>query len=1655
MKQFIRFALGVLCLVATPYFASAQAGDYSLTVSSGTFSPLGASATNVPSIEADTDTEIIGIGFDFDFEGITYDTIVASSNGIISFNPSASSNTTNNLDNVAAGSRPLLAPLWDDLDGRAPNNGSKANYLLSGTAPNRVFTFEWIGYEWNWVSSDSTVSFQVKLYEGTNEIEFIYNNNGKIANNPSASIGLTGLNTFLSLSGLGSGTVSTSNTVETSNIDTVVTGQIFRFIPPACPSVSLNSFTNITGDSLTINWTGNGSGPWYVNWGPTGFSQGSPTSNYDTTTTVSLTVGGLNSGTTYDFYISEDCGGGNQSNWAGPFSATTAYSPSYLEDWSAGYPGPDFSETNGLVGEPSNLSGTSSNWTEDGMGNMGSTGAAKINIFGSGVDEWLIGPSIDLGNGSTSYQAEFDAALTTWNQTSSNTLGSDDTVRFIISTDNGMTWNRSNTLIMFTSSDNIPNGTGAHYVADLSSYTGIVKFAFYAESTSSNADNDFFVDNFQVRVPPSCPTPSQLALVRVATDSAIVNWISSETAFNVEYGVAPYTQGTGGNVIAVTDTFAVINGLLPNTEYEFYVQSDCSAGGGGLSAFSSSQTFRTPCAPYNAPYTEDFDGSSWSPLTTYDACWTVNPNSGFRWQVEDATTGSSDTGPDNDFSGTGNYVYTEATSGGTGDTAFIYSPMVNVSAVANPYLTFRYHMYGSNMGTLNVDFFDGATWQNAVFTITGQQHASGSATWTEGTVNIDGLTRVSDTIQIRFAGIRGNGFRSDMAVDQFRIAQAPACPSPSFDSISAITSTGATINWTSFSGNSNIEWGPAGFNQGSGTGNVILNTSPSNSLTGLTPNTCYDVYIQDTCGASGVSNWIGPFQFCTPVTCPAPSNLGIDPSTLTINSVDLVWTPGGNASNWIVEYGTTGFAPNTGAGTVVIANNDTLNISSLSPGTEYDYYVIDSCGIGDVSTISGPFSFVTAFTTNYLDDFNANGTPFAWLEADGRLTSNTVFTSASSSWTSDNFLNAGGGQNGQKVNVFTSNQYEWLISPSIYLDPTITNLQVEFDAAVTVWNQSTQGYMGSDDTLALVISTDNGATWDIANTLWVSDANDTLDASGEHIVVPLTGYNGYVRFGLYTGSVVDDTQDNDVFVDHFEVRTPAACTNPSGLTVSNVGTDTAMVSWTAGDALSTSWSLIYTVGNQPASAGTVINASNDTLILTGLSSNTAYCVYLVESCPFGMSDTIGPECFSTLCNTLSLPYTEDYSVSLGCFTAIDGGSTPDTWNWVNDYNGNTLDGTPFAFVDSDGAGSGNLLSEILVTVDIDASSVSGPIILEYDQYFNNIGNDSGFVEVFDGSNWNTVVSIGSDLGGWSAPDHDSIDISAFANANMKVRFRYEDNNVWAWYWAVDNIHIYEGSSCVAPSNLAAANANCDSIELSWTSDPSSTYSQIEYGLAGFTKGTGATITNASSPLTISGLTLDEDYEFYVLDSCATGAICVGPFAFKSDSIGPLLASFTHNQVTTTATDADVDFDASASTNATSYSWDFGNGTLGGGMNPTVTYDTNGTYMVTLTVTDKCGNTDDTTIAVVVGGISIIENLYNAEVSLYPNPTNGVFKVNVSNGSSDYEVQVHDLSGRLIYRKAALSLQEEHTLDIGNKAAGVYTVKIIGQGLNISRRLMVK
>jgi hypothetical protein len=242
-------------------------GSGNFTYSNGTFTPVsGGTLVNVLLTDDATSTAI-DMGFDFYFMGTRYRNVYAGSNGYLSFNPAATNvdpndQLLNDLENCNPDLRPLIAPLWDDIDGNATDATSSAKYITTGSAPFRVFTFEWLNFEWDWTSNNAEISFQVKLYESTGKIEFVYNRVGTDPiTSPSASIGIAaaGPGEFVSLNNV---TTPTPSTLTETDILAVkpATGKTFAFEPPAPdadPSALI--FSNVFPTAMQMDWTDNSS----------------------------------------------------------------------------------------------------------------------------------------------------------------------------------------------------------------------------------------------------------------------------------------------------------------------------------------------------------------------------------------------------------------------------------------------------------------------------------------------------------------------------------------------------------------------------------------------------------------------------------------------------------------------------------------------------------------------------------------------------------------------------------------------------------------------------------------------------------------------------------------------------------------------------------------------------------------------------------------------------------------------------------------------------------------------------------------------------------------------------------------------------------------------------------------------------------------------------------------------------------------------------------------------------------------------------------------------------------------------------------------------------------------------------------------------------
>jgi len=178
------------------------------------------------------------------------------------------------------------------------------------------------------------------------------------------------------------------------------------------------------------------------------------------------------------------------------------------------------------------------------------------------------------------------------------------------------------------------------------------------------------------------------------------------------------------------------------------------------------------------PFSEDFESSSLCNTGTdcgATICglsngW-INAENGTQdaidFRTNEGLTPSLNTGPGFDHTTgtlTGNYIYLEASGGCDQQLADLTSPCIDLTTATNPALVFWFHMYGTNMGELHLDAFAAGIWtKDIIAPITGNQGNN----WLQ--VNTALTNYVGKIINIRFRGITGNGYESDLALDDISV----------------------------------------------------------------------------------------------------------------------------------------------------------------------------------------------------------------------------------------------------------------------------------------------------------------------------------------------------------------------------------------------------------------------------------------------------------------------------------------------------------------------------------------------------------------------------------------------------------------------------------------------------------------------------------------------------------------------------------------------------------------------------------------------------------------------------------------------------------------------------------------------------------------------
>lgn len=1239
----------------------------------------------------------------------------------------------------------------------------------------------------------------------------------------------------------------------------------------SCLNPSNLASANVTSSSADISWTSSASALGSnIEYGPSGFTPGTGMMMFNVSSPA--TISGLNPATTYDVYVTDSCGPASLSGSAGPVSVTTlcaTYSTPFTESfdatsiplcWSTYGSDPWLFTTTW----PAYGAGSAADHT----GNGGSFAGVDGSGAGATNDGTLESPPIDL-TGLTNPELEFYVF-------SNNTDFPGDNATLLVEVWDGSSWTQE----LSYSGD---NPAWVKQTVDLSAYSGTISVRFIIDQTTMTGSafyNDIMIDDVSVDNAPLCAAPLSLGVDSVNMSMAWLSWSAAAGAvsYELEYDTAGFANGTGMTATTIDDSIQ-LSGLSAFTLYDAYVRTIC---GNDTSAWVGPAVINTG---YCVPAPSSVDGSG-----------IINVSFG---------TVNNSTGAE-----PGNYAdYTNLSSSHPAGVAF------NIDITYGTGYT--YDTWAWIDWNQDLDFLDAG---EAIYL---GNSTSANPTTLSSSISIPSTATPGNYV-MRIGGADfslGSTPPSDPCYTgsyasfedyTLNVTAAPTClPSTNLTVIST-TDNSADITWTAgTASNWIIEYGPAGFSPG--TGSTFIATNDTTTISGLSAATAYDFYVTDSCAPGDFSISAGPESFFT-LACAASATC-----TYTLDLSDTFgdgWN-GNEITIWQggVPIGTYGSNFTTGNSfpTITVDLCDGLptdvTLSTLgsfsgeigftltNPLNDVQGQHVASSGLAQGDTLS---SFTTdcsacgPLVAPFYESFDGNSTPLCFTQSAG----------AGGPWffsTSANSVNCAP----LADNTGNSGNYAWM-------DQSGSDDSVSLELPVIDVSGLTTPYMefyyamcgtGYSPINITILEFWDGSNWNVFDTIDV--ATNGWQKFEDTIPAVLTYNNGLfrMRFRAESGGSSSDFYGDNA-LDDIRIYEAPACFTPSNLGAVNITSSSADIFWTTGGA--SNWIVEYGPAGFMSGSGTTINATNDTITLSGLMAATSYDFYVQDSCgPGDVSLQTGPYNFSTACPTSILaPYSTDFeNISLGNLAAYENCWTTNVginprwesedasgFNENSSGTGPTVDNTvgvggTYMFLETSSPSSlGD--TNVLYSPAIDISGLSSPML---SFYYHMHGQSMGNLRIWAENSSGTRIALDSIVGQQQLAQTDpwlekQILLGSLPSGTYRFLFEGVAGSSFYSDMSIDDFAVLEAPSCFASSNLQVISAGNNSATLTWTAGTGTSY-DVEYGPAGFTPGTGTIINSTNDTLTITGLMASTAYDFYVTDSCGSNGLAqtAGPASFSTSA----------------------------------------------------------------------------------------------------------------------------------------------------------------------------
>ena len=286
-----------------------------------------------------------------------------------------------------------------------------------------------------------------------------------------------------------------------------------------CP-VPTGFTATVTGDAVDFAWSDPTGSNWEIVYGNMGLNPNNA-ANVNTSTTESYNASGLADGF-YDAYLRKDCGNGDYSLWVGPVSFSIGIN---VINMAAGFD--TLNSCNAIIYDDGGANGSYSNSRDDQLVVYPSDPTKRFIFWGSGSTE-----------SGYDYLKIYEG---------------DQAVGTPLATIEG---------------DNITIDT-------VWTYGGPITLQFHSDFSTVRAGFEVFIACVDM---PSCTEVANLVAVGNTSSSVTLDWGSytgNDYSWIVSYSTTPLADPMTGTTTAVSSHPYTVTGLTSGTDYYFYVRNDC------------------------------------------------------------------------------------------------------------------------------------------------------------------------------------------------------------------------------------------------------------------------------------------------------------------------------------------------------------------------------------------------------------------------------------------------------------------------------------------------------------------------------------------------------------------------------------------------------------------------------------------------------------------------------------------------------------------------------------------------------------------------------------------------------------------------------------------------------------------------------------------------------------------------------------------------------------------------------------------------------------------------------------------------------------------------------------------------------------------------